>query len=1491
MSSRRRMGRLQRFFWQLLKQFMQAVLRLLFRFTGRRTAEAGFVFPTTVLLVLMVSLTAGALTYRAFSRSTQVIVERQQQVVQNAATPAIDRAKAKLEYVFSAEKEDRPKPIIPPSNALENLLRAQSANMLTGGVYDNLKIRSLPEDIYTLEDEERVDLDNDGKQDNAWVFRADINGDGTIGDEFVIYSIFVDHLRRVGGNDVGYDSSAEDKAAALIARNSPLTATAEQACVVDETSGTADEPPISGEGWSRITSAKIEKTLQVDVLAVDLTNYDPSDPSSAQRIPIDTLEFQQVREASTNKWGAWFRYDLEATPGPEFNWNGAIHTQGSLFIANNFNAYMISSTESCAYDDEASDITLGAYDDDTQFKGQFVRGNADIGFRIRDGSSTRGEEWATIHVEDNGDPKNPQIVPVEKKHETITDTTGSIIKYYLDPIALHLRDEYQHVDYTGNTPGDPPQLDDFGGRISNVADRDEVRVSLDDTFRADDRYGPESTYSRPGADLPIPGTTDIGVNINSVEPADDETLIGVGGLDGYWERRAVDEGARLIVGQRLELGNVYGWNHDPFSGQPGERDLGDPLYPPTEVPLPASATSPPRDPGLSATRTGETYQRKSLRDNLAAVQGMVVYHYETSSGTVPAVCVATTAHYGTYPAIANSRTFRELRSDPTNVMTDFLTGNGTNGWQFEPVVGSTFNVGTGARALTNLANFAGDADGGAPSFTPLQNNVAHPFPYKAMWGDFSMLRRVQASGNGSIADDSTIDTVACTLSLLAYNIKSIKEEYDSYNTPSDWLALANAFEAVAAANLDSTAIGSGDRTPQPFSAWFNSATLSPAQQLQARAAATYWGMEYSRAFGFANKYGLPAARTQTLSPNYDPDDGSYTTAGATFGDPANTTYNVGCDPNMFVQGNHGGGGGVATEEDALALALALCPSKLQQPQWPALFYIFPYATHAIDPTASLVIDPGTYAGNVFAAVGGHNYSSFPGDDNIYGRDATAPASFVSRDFNTEDYVDQVVNALGETPSFDGFTYAEIEGLAATPLAPGSWVVASSAPGVNRSFEPTGAATANFVGDDPPEWNDANSPDAAGREWDLVIADTAGDFDEAVGAPIIDKVIYSGRENLAVRLLDINVDTFMQDTNPSGANNWFATQDSNGDEHFGLTYAFREDALREDTIVRPDAGLTSATCNNYNVYAQATNPSCQARVFPDVMDWTDPPLGDRQISVKPVDYVPDPMRKPYGFRLRNGRNFNRQIDHASGLTFISNNAVAIQGDFNLHTKATTALEEEFTDRQVFTEDPGDGDRAAGDFYKAFYERQTVNTDFARYTDASGNNNADDNWRPAEVLGDAVYLFSGDFKDGFVEPVFVAEAANAPLDTFQFQTAKGQGLVSFQNINRPVNRNRIPQPDGGIVQREDLSDPNSAIYIDRNGEVYFDDGDTLAAKNYLYTTLGLVVLTARTICYLRRRVRPRLTRSSLAVLVPLATGKFMADCTTSLALMSTGATMNS
>jgi hypothetical protein len=168
---------------QPLKQFIKAVFRWLWWLMGRRSPQAGFVFPTTLLLLLMVTLTATALTYRTFSRSNQAIVQRQQQVIYNAATPAIDRAKAKLEFMF--RNDNRFPAGVPPSDQLTNMMLPGNAQIpnasilsLTNLGYEQAQIdegANGAADPYTLPGEERLQrtITKDGSpttaNDNAWL--------------------------------------------------------------------------------------------------------------------------------------------------------------------------------------------------------------------------------------------------------------------------------------------------------------------------------------------------------------------------------------------------------------------------------------------------------------------------------------------------------------------------------------------------------------------------------------------------------------------------------------------------------------------------------------------------------------------------------------------------------------------------------------------------------------------------------------------------------------------------------------------------------------------------------------------------------------------------------------------------------------------------------------------------------------------------------------------------------------------------------------------------------------------------------------------------------------------------------------------------------------------------------------------------------------------------------------------------------------------------
>ena len=119
------------------------------------------------------------------------------------------------------------------------------------------------------------------------------------------------------------------------------------------------------------------------------------------------------------------------------------------------------------------------------------------------------------------------------------------------------------------------------------------------------------------------------MKLSQLTPVFDNLTNATAGLDGYWERQAMVAGMRTVVGQRLELGDNLGWNFDgPNSTVTANMD---PLY-------------PTQQNGMA----NKQKQRVTLRDNLAAVQGMVVYHYEgraagvdiSDFGAYPLACMA-----------------------------------------------------------------------------------------------------------------------------------------------------------------------------------------------------------------------------------------------------------------------------------------------------------------------------------------------------------------------------------------------------------------------------------------------------------------------------------------------------------------------------------------------------------------------------------------------------------------------------------------------------------------------------------------------------------------------------------------------------------------------------------------------------------------------------------------------------------------------------------
>lgn len=1470
--------------WRLprlaVKRFITALLRVLLLINRpARLARSGFVLPTTVLLVLMVVLTVTALTYRTFSRSSVVMSQREQQVVTNAASPAIERAKAKIEFLFRSDP--RFPSGVPSSDVLADLMLPQLGPQEFAGYTGRVGLLN-NQDPYTLPDERRVDINGDGLLDNAWFYTTDIDGDGDVtDDEIVTYSILVDDavdvserveaaepdagepevedfLRRPYVEEtVGLTSAdAEAKANALITRTGPLATTeATPLC----------QGAVAESGWQLVTqgdSSTLQKNFQINAFVAN---------RNAGNRSFETLEFQQSRIASrASKWGAWFRYDLEIHPGPDFRWNGAMHTDGNLVLWGRIQPFMISSQNSCLYSKEASEITMGSFDNDGtlgisladaragevgDFQGQVIAAKTDgNAYTAPNAGNNAGS--INVHVFDTRTTAPDQETLTRNNDSVDPDNGSTPADVAMNPLLLFTQDVESHVN-----PEDWQRDEDWEGNEFNEEGRERIyngevaRPFVDDFYRADNRWGPKPRYtSAPALDLTSADNVAAGLVIGDQIQDRPELTNPENGLDGYWERQAIATGLRLIVGERLELGNAVEWNFDPTAGVAA---AGDPLYPHDAL----------KTENLDVTGGAfEHLQRKTLRDNLAAVQGMVVYHYDHPSseeGEFPAACLAMTAHPGTRQSIVNSRTFTRFESG--NIRTDFFSGNGTNGWEF--AWPDSFNTSDGFAAeivstrplgiaLRNLAHFAGDPLGGAPSFRPEQETVAaganvfpHPYPYLSMWGDFSTLHRVldrydnvlpstlnarQKYDALSPADRSTLHTAACTLSMLAYNISEYNEELESNlnaldtelgtvqnigtqlrtefgdlvafvrpdlktgnfnaNNPSfdaNWPASKNPRTAGASIPgcVEDAAFRAAYGSLQcDLDEYFANFTLDDMIQVfrasrpngetaaktgalvtvledMAKAIKRLTVLTRDRELGFSP--GFPSFKFidgYTENVQWNPSTGKNSAVNIP-GLASSLELATSCNPNVFQRTASGSNDSTSQSGQnvgsfRVSLALVICSEVEQAPvRYPSLFYLFPVENH------------------------GH-----AGDEDD-GNAQPAAEEYIDDEYIAdvnETYVYQVVRENATADAVTGLNVIAAEPRTATVT---TWNIPASTA--------TGPLTVDNV-DGLDEVFKINAPNREPTQEEIDGGQT-GPVGVVLRVPFLDKGVYDGRELMNSRLLDIDLQVLTTRRVGTDRDLWLPADLDNNAE--GTVYAFREDAVREDEIVRPRRAdievddcteFRGITGNDTRIFQIEIDGNCQVAVDSD--DPRDPPLTAQRISLKPVDFVPEPLRRVNGFRLRSTTGNpvdlsggNAATGRQVGLTFVTDNAVHIKGDFNPHSSngTTTAANrlEEFTDRITTT------DFTFANFYGGRDELDT--TRFA--------NLAVDHWRPAEILTDAMYIESNNFIDGAVSDTFVST---------------GGATSSYTNQPRPI--------DGGDIAvwvHENPDVATSPVWVDRNGTYYF------------------------------------------------------------------------
>ncbi|MBW4652109.1 MAG: hormogonium polysaccharide biosynthesis protein HpsA [Kaiparowitsia implicata GSE-PSE-MK54-09C] len=1455
---------------------------------GRSSSSgvAGFVLPTTVLLVLVVLLTVGSIAYRTYTRTTQTISDRQQRVVYNTATPAIDRAKAKLEFLLDESRDTRLPGGVPAETYLLGMLLNRDGGTDLGGlIVPPLRINGGADDPYVFAGETRVNVGasfaGDTGADNAWKYEADTSGDGQ-NDATVVYSISL--ITDAAALADTSDERVQDRAARLQVRNGPLSNAAPDnpLCAIDTAAG-ASAPQ---EGWipDQASTSILRKNFQVDVLVI---------PYTLNR-PVTTLEVQQDRQIDRgNKWGAWFRNDLEVFPGPQFNFNGAMHTEGSFFGGNSqFRSYLLSSPASCLTTDEGSESEISVTErSDPPYRGQFIAAfMTDNDFA--NGNDTRyhipPERWQDGNF--NGEANANRLRPANDSVDPPAGVTPE--DYALDPVRLFTEDESvargfanaaQQAARTANWDNRQLVLNNQG----RLRTQQEEAPYVDDSYRADNRYGPKPRYNNAIslADVgdgtsrslgqPIAAADPSSAQLTTVNPPAGGDASGVG-LDGYWERRARAEGVRIVVGQRLELGDPAGWG-GPLPALDDVGLLREPLRPFN------SCTENYDSRNLNAAnnnRCNESRQRRTLWDNLAAVQATVIYHSASGNPDVPLACLATTVHPGTAETLDRSSTFENLAYGFESALTggfgtaqrrlisDFFNGRGTNGWEYEfntAWISQYSNSNSAIRvALQNLANLAGDPRGGAPSFPPVQDGTVHPYPATSMYGDFSMLRRVLGLLNSGVsyanlspADKSTLHTSSCMMGMLGHNIAYLNN-FTLANVPVALRGRTNipageryeglrgiirAFREgvtplgeIRIPDPETGPVGNapppgqvGQPTPNAFERSVRAFVNQPARRDEINRDLM------SSPVGFfdpanPNRWGpsQPQIYVRLIQRLRDvaADNGGTVDVGAgvnlktytveqlnqilSLAQFIITREQVSRDRIYGFRGSGASANGSAEIFNIPGGALYSCPSFAQnaatpgaddplyalcsvRPRYPTLYNLFPVLPGGI----------GSTHGETFYAAG-------------------TPPAIAAQPGLSRDDIDARDNYLQTVNG--GAVYVHI-----TPgsiaVAPRSLVTNFVTP-ANNIILP-GNFTANTNRDNRVKAcviivcsRDTQGPGFAtvGNYWRVALKDTA---------------LLNGREMMSLRALNVHLN-IMRNTS-IGGQRWLPDS--------GVMYAFREDSMSELGTVRPSSGGTWAACGTEQ--ALRTTANCRMNTAGSAYASTDPPLNAANaISPKPVDYHGDPDRRAHGFRLTKGPELVRPNDNGRGLSFISDNAVYVQGDFNLHRTAGDIPLEEFQ---------GVLDPAWPE--AQFYTRNQLDNRFARRNT--------DRWRPSEILADGIHIISDNFCDGSIEDAFLVAGDLAPNTanlgvltndawgrygcTIDNIPAAWRNVTSYLSLNRMnstavIPRSTVHQQPIGRWMRANIGDsvlfargmPNGQQFMEGSSPLVFTpNGNPVRARIFTNT----------------------------------------------------------
>jgi hypothetical protein len=364
MSPKRQLFKTKKQYFKILNRFIKQyvsaikkrivwILRNLFlNNTRHSSANAGFVLPTVVMVGLVVVLLTAAILFRSFERAKNASNVRVNEVVLQAATPALDRAKAKMTALFS----DPTLPRAVPSDATLYKTLINKIKTYTLGDETPLIVG------YNLNNNENIEtftsssLEEEETLETAWKFPVDTDNDGKF-DSFTLYGIYFRNPPYIGSNP-------SRKRLPIEARTTPISGS------ICDASGDTSASLVGGSSWYKVTTGELKKSFFVYAATVPITDISSLDDTIKNNYKafqgnrgFSAIEMQQDRKQLplTNN-AVVYEDDLEITPGPAFRLNGRIFSNSNLFTKRadeSIRIFQVSSKDSCYYERENGKIIIG----------------------------------------------------------------------------------------------------------------------------------------------------------------------------------------------------------------------------------------------------------------------------------------------------------------------------------------------------------------------------------------------------------------------------------------------------------------------------------------------------------------------------------------------------------------------------------------------------------------------------------------------------------------------------------------------------------------------------------------------------------------------------------------------------------------------------------------------------------------------------------------------------------------------------------------------------------------------------------------------------------------------------------------------------------------------------------------------------------------------------------------------------------------------------